>query len=92
MQSYRILVSGLVQGVGYRNWTQEQAQRLGLVGWVRNLSDGRVEIMASGDPGALEALRAACREGPDAAEVFSVFQREEEEPVVDTDFTVRPTI
>jgi acylphosphatase len=68
----RMLVSGKVQGVGYRNWTIHNAKALGVTGWVRNVQDGRVEIMASGDHKALEALVEACREGPRLARVDHV--------------------
>ncbi len=71
-----LLVSGIVQGVGYRNWTAHTARELGLAGWVRNLHDGRVEIHAEGAPGALEALRQRCARGPRHAEVSGVEHRE----------------
>ncbi len=67
-----ILVSGIVQGVGYRNWTAHTARELGLCGWVRNLHDGRVEIHAEGPPGALEGLEQRCTRGPRHAEVRGV--------------------
>ena len=52
----QLLISGIVQGVGYRYWTTRTAARLGLAGWVRNLYDDRVEIFAEGPAPALEAL------------------------------------
>ncbi|MES1972251.1 MAG: acylphosphatase [Pseudomonadota bacterium] len=68
----RMMVSGRVQGVGYRNWTIWTANALGVTGWVRNVQDGRVEIMASGDDQALGALVEACREGPALARVDDI--------------------
>lgn len=68
----RMIVSGRVQAVGYRNWTIWTANALGVTGWVRNVHDGRVEIMASGDDKALDALVEACREGPIMARVDDI--------------------
>ncbi len=62
-------VTGRVQGVAFRAHTQAEARALGLVGWVRNLPDGRVEVLAEGPRPALEALAAWCRVGPPAARV-----------------------
>lgn len=72
MTTKRIFVSGAVQGVGYRDWVVRTAQRGGVTGWVRNLRDGRVEILAAGSDDAIEALVAACREGPVRAQVAQV--------------------
>ncbi|MEQ9398491.1 MAG: acylphosphatase [Longimicrobiales bacterium] len=66
------IVRGRVQGVGFRWWTQRTAERLGLEGWVRNRSDGSVELAARGAPGALVALREALEEGPSGARVEEV--------------------
>mgnify|MGYP005829604373 CR=1 FL=1 len=66
------LVSGRVQGVGFRAATRTEALRLGLCGHARNLRDGRVEVIARGDEDALEALGAWLREGPPAARVDAV--------------------
>ena len=66
------LVSGRVQGVYYRASAQREAQRLGLTGWVRNLPDGRVELMASGPSGAMEELRQWLHNGPPRAVVSEV--------------------
>jgi len=68
----RVLVSGRVQQVGYRDHMVRQAQRLGIRGWVRNLSDGRVEMLADGEQDAVDAFLAACREGPQLARVDDV--------------------
>ena len=67
-----LLVSGIVQGVSFRYYTVEEARRLGVAGWVRNLADGRVEVEAEGDRAALEALVAWCGHGPPAARVDDV--------------------
>lgn len=67
-----LLVSGIVQGVSFRFYTVEEARRLGVAGWVRNLPDGRVEAEAEGDRRALDALVAFCRRGPPSAQVDDV--------------------
>ena len=66
------IVAGRVQGVGYRYFAANNARRLGLSGYVRNLPDGRVEVAASGSRAALEALVALLKEGPFGAVVESV--------------------
>jgi acylphosphatase len=68
----RYFVIGMVQGVGYRYFAQRAARRLGVGGFVRNLSDGRVEVYAVGDPGALAQLRLELQRGPGSAQVSSV--------------------
>ncbi|MEQ9835957.1 MAG: acylphosphatase [Roseitalea porphyridii] len=65
-------VHGVVQGVWFRDWTVMTAGRLGVAGWVRNRRDGTVEIKAVGAADAVEALRRACLEGPDRAEVEGI--------------------
>jgi acylphosphatase len=62
-------IFGRVQGVFFRNWAMERARALGVRGWVRNRRDGSVELVAFGDDEAVEALTAACRNGPPAAQV-----------------------
>ena len=64
MQRATIFVSGQVQGVGFRWWTRVRARELGLVGFARNLSDGRVEICAQGALDAIERLRELIEEDP----------------------------
>lgn len=72
MQAVHILVEGLVQGVWYRASTRREALRLNLKGWVRNLPDGRVEILAQGSPAAVDELCRWCQTGPPGAEVTHV--------------------
>jgi acylphosphatase len=80
-------VRGRVQGVWYRGSCAEQAWALGISGWARNLPDGRVEIVAEGDPEALDKLVEWCRHGPPAARVTAVEVRAEEPEGLDS-FTV----
>ncbi len=65
----RIFVSGKVQGVGYRDWAVRTARGLDLTGWVRNRSEGSVEIHAVGEDSAIDTLVDACRIGPPLARV-----------------------
>lgn len=68
----RCLISGRVQGVWFRVSTREQASRLGISGYARNLSDGRVEVLACGEQGALDTLEAWLWQGPSGARVEHV--------------------
>ena len=68
----RCLVSGRVQGVWYRASARQQAKALGLVGYARNLADGRVEVQVCGDPGAVERLLDWLASGPPQAVVTDV--------------------
>jgi len=65
-------IDGRVQRVGYRNWTVDEAQRLGLAGWVRNLSDGRVEAVFAGDDEIVAEMLELCRQGPRWARVDEI--------------------
>lgn len=84
----RALVSGRVQGVGYRQRTADRAERLGLAGWVRNLGDGRVEAWIEGEEVAVRELADWLWSGPEHARVEAVAL---EEGVVQgfADFMVR---
>jgi len=68
----RWIVEGQVQGVGFRWFAQLKARELGLRGWVRNLPDASVEVVASGDDRSLEEMEKALRRGPPAAEVIQL--------------------
>lgn len=72
MACARFLVSGKVQGVFFRASTREQALRLGLCGYAKNLADGRVEVVVSGSDEAMAELEGWLRQGPAAARVLSV--------------------
>ena len=76
MASYRFLVSGRVKGVGFRYFARQSAARLGVAGFARNLADGSVEVIAEGEPAALEAFEDALRHGPSFAEVMNVHRTE----------------
>ena len=67
-----LLIKGEVQGVAYRWNAQQQAQRLGLNGWVRNLATGEVEAIAEGAAERVDAFVSWCRHGPPSAEVEDV--------------------
>lgn len=65
-------VTGKVQGVSFRASCADQARRLGLTGWVANRSDGAVDLVAEGEPDAVETLIDWCHDGPRAAHVDDV--------------------
>ena len=72
MAARRFLISGRVQGVGYRYFAERSAQETGVTGWARNLDDGRVEVIACGAVHALDRLEAALGEGPRLSRVSRV--------------------
>ena len=85
----RYLISGRVQGVGFRYFIQASAAREGVQGWVRNLADGRVEALAEGEAEAIERFERDVRHGPPGARVS---QTDVEETVPlhrDTGFIVK---
>jgi acylphosphatase len=87
----RLVIRGRVQGVGFRWWARGQARRLRLTGWVRNRSDGSVELLAAGSPGALDQLIDASRRGPPEAEVTSIERFDADDPGPGA-FEARPTL
>ena len=84
----RAIIHGRVQGVFFRDTTRRRAEARGLAGWVRNRPDGTVEAVFEGDPEAVEAMLAFCREGPRGAGVERV-EVGEEEPEGLSGFEVR---
>ena len=73
----RVRIEGRVQGVWFRAWTAEQAQALGLSGWVRNRRDGSVEAVFAGPEQAVREMVARCWRGPPAARVERVSEQPE---------------
>lgn len=75
MIARHVLISGTVQGVGYRDAMQEEAARLGVAGWVRNRADGSVEAVLQGPEAAVDALTRWAARGPRLARVTDVRAR-----------------
>jgi acylphosphatase len=84
-----MIVRGRVQGVSFRMATLREAQRLGVVGWVRNREDGSVELEAEGESGRVDELVAWARQGPPAAMVRDVQLDEISATGADSIFTIR---
>ncbi len=80
MTARRVVIAGQVQGVGYREWMEREATRLGVHGWVRNRRDGTVEALVDGDEAAVQALLSACRRGPMLARVMTITEDFAEPP------------
>jgi len=72
VKRYSIVVSGRVQGVGYRYFTRDAARSLGLSGWVRNMVDGRVELEVEGEQADIDSLIEQLRDGPALSRVTNV--------------------
>jgi acylphosphatase len=81
MKRVRVVISGRVQGVWFRAWTQEEARRRALDGWVMNRRDGAVEAVFQGDDGQVDDMIEACWRGPPHARVGDVAVDPDEEPV-----------
>ena len=84
----RVFVSGLVQGVWFRDSCREEARRAGVAGYARNLRDGRVEAVFEGDPDAVNSMCNWCQIGPPRAHVAHI-EIVAEEPVGDAGFLIR---
>ena len=76
MKARHAIVTGRVQGVGYRFFAERAARELGVRGWVRNLSDGSVEAVAEGDEEAIGRFLARLRQGPRGSRVESLAEEE----------------
>ena len=72
IRTVHVRISGLVQGVGFRAWTERRAAELALSGWVRNRPDGDVEALFCGPTASVETMLAACRQGPRHSRVEAV--------------------
>lgn len=85
----RLLVAGRVQGVGFRYFTRAAALELGLAGWVRNLHDGRVEVLAQGPARSLDDLAERLRQGPGRVERLEVSEHVAEPVPTGAGFEIR---
>lgn len=91
MAQAHVFVEGKVQGVYFRDTTRKQAEENGVEGWVRNLSDGRVEAVFQGDRDDVEAMIDFCHEGPPRARVDGVDVEWVDEDEGLAGFTIRST-
>ncbi|MBI1796425.1 MAG: acylphosphatase [Candidatus Eisenbacteria bacterium] len=89
MHRVRLVVRGVVQGVGFRRFVEREARARSVAGWVRNRADGAVEVEAEGETVVLERLIEALRRGPVGARVVSVDASWAEGEAVHHGFTVR---
>jgi acylphosphatase len=87
--SAHLYIEGRVQGVFYRAFTSNVALKLGLNGWVRNLSDGRVEAFFEGDRALIEQAVQECRKGPFGSKVTDIDLRWEENSEISEGFEIR---
>ncbi|MHB1170257.1 MAG: acylphosphatase [Longimicrobiales bacterium] len=81
MDRIRVLITGRVQGVGFRAWAVKQAQKLEVRGWIRNRADGAVEAEIAGDPDAVSRMRDLLAQGPPLAHVDRLI---DEQPGIET--------
>lgn len=88
----RLVVTGRVQNVFYRDWLVEQARSLGLDGWVRNRADGSVEALATGAPEMVEMLIESARQGSPASRVADVVASDDISGEALDGFEKRPTV
>ena len=68
----RLMIRGVVHGIGYRAWSEREALALGLKGWVRNRTDGAVEMVLAGAPDQITAMIERCRKGPPLSKVEAI--------------------
>lgn len=87
MSCKRLVITGRVQGVGYRAWAAGKAAELGIEGWVRNRPDGAVEALINGTADAVEEMARACRRGPRFAQVAEI-EEEITDPPAEPGFRV----
>lgn len=85
----RILIEGRLQGINFRFHTQKKAQELGLVGFIRTLADGRIEIDVQGNQENVEKLLAWCQKEPQNEHIKTIFYRYDQVVERYSDFNVR---
>lgn len=89
--TFRLRITGSVQGVGFREWSVQQAAERKLNGWVRNRSDGSVEMLISGPDRTIQDMLGACTQGPEGARVANIDILNEKEPPA-AGFVRKPTL
>jgi acylphosphatase len=88
---FRLRIKGRVQGVGFREWAIEEATSRGLSGWIRNRSDGSVEVLIAGPDATIKEMLGACTQGPPMAQVANIDIHNEKEPPP-AGFSRKPTL
>ncbi|MCE9522827.1 MAG: acylphosphatase [Alphaproteobacteria bacterium] len=88
---FRLRIKGRVQGVGYREWAMAEALSRGLDGWIRNRSDGSVEILVAGPDETIKDMLGACTQGPPEAQVENIDIKNETDPPP-AGFARKPTL
>lgn len=91
LSQLRAVIEGRVQGVGFRYFVLQAAKEIGLAGWVRNLSDGRVELLAEGSRQECDELLNIIRQGPSMSEVSQVDEKWADPSGENRGFNIRPT-
>jgi acylphosphatase len=91
LTTLRLRIEGFVQAVGFRYFTMEEARKLGLDGWVRNRSDGTVEVLVSGANASVETFVGVCMRGPPGSRVNNV-EMHNAEPPTEKGFHRRPSV
>ena len=91
-KTVHVVITGRVQGVAYRYWTQSEALRRELTGFVRNRWDGNVEAMFCGDENQVESMVSACWNGPPMASVRHIEIKAADEPAQATSFEILATV
>lgn len=89
MKRIHLIISGDVQGVGFRSWVREEARKFGLTGWVKNREDRTVELVVEGEESVLRELIELCRRGPEVAWITGVQVKREEASGEFINFEVR---
>lgn len=89
MKQAHIIISGAVQGVGYRYFVRSNARKLDLTGWVRNTTNGKVEVVLQGSQEQIEEMLALARTGPMLSEVKDIEVEWEERKEMFNDFVIR---
>jgi len=90
-KAVKVRIAGQVQGVLFRVWTRSEAEKLSVMGWVRNRLDGEVEALFVGSGEAVDALIAIVGEGPSGATVTEV-RVEEAQGITEVGFNIKPTV